>query len=409
MLFDAAKSILQAVPGRVTAVPLQPGLGKSTLLRALLVVMAIEFQRSTPIAGTIGGVIVVVEKSCEAHSLEEMCNEAAGQRVAVVIESPNDYNLRAGCPNGTASRFEECPRHQCPDYSGCPLVRAAGRTEETPILILLHARYRRYMEDMSSFLIWCVGEKMIRRTILLVDELPDMFEDNPLCLAALNEAETELDQLRASYNATQQAAKQDILYYWNKNVRTPFFKLSRLIQSTHIRHGLVTEEKMTTAGFQPTDLEQLHEQLAEYAQHTKAELLVSALLPEQSICHSTDRTFSLFIPRLKHIDTTSQLATFIFSGTATLSPELSDNPDVTMLANAAFDESYSRLRIFAQQGEGFSASKITLESNRNMDGTVAWLRSLLPRLSSVTGKSCLSHTSVLPVNCGSSFPSARTT
>lgn len=380
-LTEIAKSILSAAPDTATAVPLVPGGGKSTLIRALLEILSKTFfDMTAPIAQRIGGIIVVVEKSSEAHSLEDLCNRAAGQRVAVVIESPNDYNLRTGCPNSTATRFEECLRRQCPDYGICPLVRAASRTEETPILILLHARYQRYMEDMSPFLTWYAGEKAYHRTMLLVDELPAMFEESPLCLAALNEAETELDQLKASYHSTQRAAKQDILYQWNRNVRTPFFKLSRLLQSKYTRQGLVTKEMMSEAGFQEADLEQLQEKLNQYAQHTKAEAIVSTLLSEWNIYHSTDRTFTLFVPRLKRIDTNSQLATFIFSGTATLSPELSDNPDVTMLADASFHESYSRLRIFVQQGEGFSASKTALENSRNMEGVVEWLRSLLPKL-----------------------------
>ena len=46
---------------------------------------------------TIGGVIVVVEKTSEAEELEELCN-GAGDRppVARAISAPNDYNLSQG-------------------------------------------------------------------------------------------------------------------------------------------------------------------------------------------------------------------------------------------------------------------------------------------------------------------------
>ena len=373
-----AESILSATTGTVTAVPLVPGGGKSTLIRALLSVFAPLFATmDAPIAQKLGGVIVVVEKSCEAHELEELCTSTAGQRVAVVIESPNDFNLRNGCPNGTATRFAECLRRQCPDYASCPLIRAAGQTEETPILIMLHARYQRHMEDMSPFCTWYEGEKSFRRSLLLVDELPGMFADNALSLPTLNEAETEIDQLRASYRAEQRTAKQDILYYWSKEVRTPFFKLSR---SLHTRSGLVTGAMMAEAGFQQNGLEQLRDKLVEYAEGSRAEALVSALLSGPSLYHSTDQTFTLFLPRLKKFDTQSQLATFLFSGTATLSPELTDNPDITVLSSASLEESYARLQIFAQQGEGFSALKTSLGSGRNFDGVVIWLRSILSEL-----------------------------
>ena len=366
-----AESILSATTGTVTAVPLVPGGGKSTLIRALLSVFAPLFATmDAPIAQKLGGVIVVVEKSCEAHELEELCTSTAGQRVAVVIESPNDFNLRNGCPNGTATRFAECLRRQCPDYTSCP-------TEETPILIMLHARYQRHMEDMSPFCTWYEGEKSFRRSMLLVDELPGMFADNALSLPTLNEAETEIDQLRASYRAEQRTAKQDILYYWSKEVRTPFFKLSR---SLHTRSGLVTGAMMAEAGFQQNGLEQLRGKLVEYAEGSRAEALVSALLSGPSLYHSTDQTFTLFLPRLKKFDTQSQLATFLFSGTAELSPEVTNNPQVTVMHNAAFEEAYARLQIFAQQGEGFSALKTSLSNGRNRDGILAWLHSVLPSL-----------------------------
>jgi len=372
------ESILSATPGTVTAVPLVPGGGKSTLIRALLSVLSALFTTmEAPLAQKLGGIIVVVEKSSEAHGLEELCNSAAGQRVAVVVESPNDFNLRNGCPNGTATRFEECPRRQCPDYASCPLIRAAGQTEETPIIIMLHARYQKHLEDMSPFVTWYDGEKPFRRTLLLVDELPAMFDDNALSLPTLNEAETEIDQLRASYRAEQRTAKQDILYYWSKEVRTPFFKLSR---SLHIRSGLVTRAMMAEAGFQQNGLEQLRDKLTEYSEDSKAEELVSALLSGPSLYHSTDQTFTLFLPRLKKYDTQSQLATFLFSGTAELSPEVASTPQVAVMHDAAFEESYARLTITAQQGEGVTATKTGLSNGRNRDGILVWLHSVLPPL-----------------------------
>lgn len=380
VLGNVAESILSATPGTVTAVPLVPGGGKSTLIRALLCVFSLLFTiMDNPLAQKLGGVIVVVEKSAEAHELEELCNSTAGQRAAAVIEAPNNYNLRNGCPNGTATRFEECARRQCPDYAGCSLAQAASRTEETPILILLHARYQRYMEDMTSFLMWYAGNRAFRRALLLVDELPAMFGDDRLCLPALNEAEIEIDQLRASYRPEQRLLKQDILFLWNKAVRTPFFKLSRLPQCQHSRCGLVTEEMFASAGFHKDDLSILLDKLLAYVEHTKAMDFVNALLSGNRTYHSMDQTFTLFVPRLKQLNETSRLATFIFSGTATLSPELTNNPDVVM-ADTVFEESYARLKIIAQQGEGFSASKTGLSNIRNRDSILKWLRAILSSL-----------------------------
>ena len=381
VLGKVADSILSATPGTVTAVPLVPGGGKSTLIRAMLSVFSPLFTTmDAPLAQKLGGVIVVVEKSCEAHELEELCNSTADQRVAVVIESPNSFNLRNGCPNGTATRFEECPHRQCPDYASCPLIRAAGRTEETPIIIMLHARYQKHLEDMSPFVTWYAEEKPFRRTLLLVDELPAMFDDNVLSLPTLNEAETEIDHLRASYRLEQKPAKQEILFHWNKAFRTPFFRLARLPQCRRSQCGLVTDDMLTSAGFLADDLDCLRDKLLDYAEATKAERIVNALVSDERAYHSIGQTFMLSIPRLKKIDKTSRLATFLFSGTATLSPEVTNNPDVTVLDDAMLEESYVRLKTIAQRGDGFTATKTGLTSGRNRDGILEWLHSILPPL-----------------------------
>ena len=173
----AVQAILTGTPSSVTVVPLVPGGGKSTLLRAFLTVAAqVLADMSTPLSQKLSGVVVVVEKSDEGHQLEELCKRSAGRRVATVVESPNDSNLRRGlCYNETASCFAQCLRRRCPDREECSLMQAAGRTMETPILILLHARYQRFAEDMTPFLFWDDGEHEFRRTLLLVDELPNLF------------------------------------------------------------------------------------------------------------------------------------------------------------------------------------------------------------------------------------------
>ena len=81
----ALEATLKAAPESVTVVPLVPGGGKSTLIRALLKVVAGELRdMRSPLAHRLGGIIVVVEKSDEAHELAELCNEAAGKQIAAV-------------------------------------------------------------------------------------------------------------------------------------------------------------------------------------------------------------------------------------------------------------------------------------------------------------------------------------
>lgn len=138
------------------------------MIRTLLTVFSREFQENTSIAQVIGGVIMVVEKTAEAEELEELCNGFRNQApVAKAISAPNDYNLAQGkCLNGTAASYQECLGRSCPDYADCPLVQSASQIHDTPILIMLHARYQRYMEDMSPFLTWEDSSGLHSRTLL---------------------------------------------------------------------------------------------------------------------------------------------------------------------------------------------------------------------------------------------------
>ena len=74
-LSDIVRAVLDDGQTGMFAVPLVPGGGKSTVMRALLTVFAEVFRDiSDPIAKRLGGVIVVVEKTAEGDELEVLCN-----------------------------------------------------------------------------------------------------------------------------------------------------------------------------------------------------------------------------------------------------------------------------------------------------------------------------------------------
>ena len=79
----AVEAVFKAAPGSVAVVPLAPGGGKSTLIRAFLKVAAevLRDMRSL-LAQRLGGVIVVVEKSDEAQ-------KAIGAQHETVIPDPD--------------------------------------------------------------------------------------------------------------------------------------------------------------------------------------------------------------------------------------------------------------------------------------------------------------------------------
>lgn len=383
LLAKAIEAVLQASLGTVTAIPFQPGLGKSTLIRALLEVFSNEFRENTSIAQAIGGVIVVVEKTAEADELEELCN-GPGNRppVARAISAPNDYNLAQGkCLNGTAATYEECPGRNCPDYTDCPLAQSASQTHDTPILVMLHARYHRHMEDMTQFLTWENEDGNHTRTLLLVDELPSMIEDNALNLKVLNEIESELAQFKPSYQLQCWKEKDTVLYEWNIAMRSPFFQLSRTVRKYYGIYGLVSHKELEKAGFMPKKLENLMALLAKYLgtmEHPSIRL-VDVLRKTESAYYAVGQDFSLFIPRLRKICGAKQPATFLFSGTASLSPELSRNPDIKCFPDENL-ESFERLHINIQRGDLFNSSKSGLTKKQNRAALVSWFYYILPQI-----------------------------
>lgn len=380
-LETAVQAILTGTPGSVTVVPLVPGGGKSTLLRAFLTVAAqVLSDMSTPLSQKLGGVVVVVEKSDEGHQLEELCNRSADSRVATVVESPNDANLRRGqCYNGSASCFAQCLRRRCPDWKECPLMQATGRTMETPILILLHARYQRFAEDMSPVLVWDNGDREFIRTLLLVDELPDFFDEGIITRKSIHAADDQLEDLQPSYDPVAWRTKRWMHYLLSAFVRCPFEKLEQILCTGSGRYGLVDRTQLEQAGFQAERLKQAQDGFRSYGTELLAEQLTNTLLQSNQFYFGVDQTFSLFLPRLKQLDGKNQPATVIFSGTAQLSPEVTANSAVIMLPSL-LEESYQRLHIFVQRGDIFSATKTGMRKPANRRVLLTWLQEMLPQL-----------------------------
>ena len=381
-LCTVTEAILSAQPGTTLAVPLEPGGGKSTELRSVAIVLARLFCDMTdPIAQRIGGVIFVVQKSSEAHELDELCRNAAdGELISIVIESANDFNLgQGGCANGTATCYAECKRRDCPDYGTCELFHLWEHTQETPIIIILHASYAKTLEKMQSLMEWSDGQSDYTRSLLIVDELPDLFDETVVSLKSLNQAEVEIDDALPSYSYVANREKEDLLYRWNKHVRIPFRTLTRSFWKQHQLYGLVTPRDMEDAGFNWGELETLDTSLSVLSSSAVSRRILFALIQQKNLFFSIGRSTTLFLPRLRRITGEDQPATILLSGTAALSPEVADNPTIQMV-DAHLKEDFSRLTIYVQRGDVFSTSKTALASNGNFNAAVAWVKARMDEL-----------------------------
>lgn len=374
----AAIAVLECEPGSVTAVPIIPGGGKSTLIRAILIVFARVFtEPDTPIARRLGGVIIVVEKSAEGHELMELCNNTAGMEVATVIESVNDNSLQVyGCMNGTATCFEECLRRDCPNYQECPVISAAGNTQETPILILLHARYGRFMEDMRPFLSWYCEDELRTRSLLLVDELPNLFDMQELSTRFVNDVESDIDELPYQRDGM---GKVHAKFLWNTVLQHPVKSFANQQGKKGLRSGL-------TPNF--FDKEKMHELAATVdglMPGSGLGKLVRNLIDAKNLYYTFEERTFMSAPRLRKIGGSGQPATVIFSGTATLAPEIVRNSEIR-LVESAFQRDYSGLEIHIQRSDLFSISKTAMQNGKNFQVVVSWLRHYIPLLREKHGK-----------------------
>lgn len=144
LLQIAAHAILGDAGNPPAVIPLLPGLGKSTLLRALLTVLSRQLAADTEYAQKLGGMLIVVGKTAEAYELQD----------------------------------------------------AVSQTSRTPILILLHARYERFCSDLSSFRTWITEDGQLRqRSLLIVDEAPELSEENRISLSLISDFEAKLSRL----------------------------------------------------------------------------------------------------------------------------------------------------------------------------------------------------------------------
>ena len=382
LLRDTVRLMLGEAEKPVTTIPLLPGMGKSTLVRALVKVLTREFVRMSDYAKSLGGVILVVEKTAEAYELRDLIQENAPNRDLVrVLESPNDFNIaHGGCQRSDVQTRAECPGKDCPQAAECRLLHAADKANQTPFLVFMHARYDQYyIENLSTLREWSSGEETIyTRKLLIVDEAPNLMKVSKLSTSVIAACEGMISTHEPSYNLSWDKQKQTLLSTLNYSLRIPFQKLLRQYKANGSRIAVTTSDDFNAAAFDWSKLDPFCDQLEHYAGPRSDEIIETvSVLSKQPAAYQIGQEHELTVPHCRPFDIRDDLRTFILSGSAFLSPELYENPEVDM-PSANVQESYQRLTIHVQRSDTrFSVSKTAMANKTTRNVLTVWLKNKL--------------------------------
>lgn len=171
-----------------------------------------------------------------------------------------------------------------------------------------------------------------RRSLLLVDELPNLFDEGRIDRQKLNRADDQMEELFPSINKTSWGTKKNLHYWLSTAIRYPFERLERILCRGSGQYGLIERSQMEEAGFCEVKLRASLEAFRRCSIDTTAEEITNALLKAKELYFGVGQTFSLFLPKLRTLGGDGQPATVIFSGTAQLSPEVTWNPDIVIVS-----------------------------------------------------------------------------
>ncbi|MFR6380379.1 MAG: hypothetical protein ACLUNZ_11945 [Evtepia sp.] len=232
---------------------------------------------------------------------------------------------------------------------------------------------------MEPFLTWQHGAEERHRNLLLVDETPELFETNEISLRTLNNAESDLDEAQPSRGSEGLWNKRDLLFRWRAFVRTPFYKVKKLVCERAFQTGILLHSDFKEAGFDEKELTELGRRTR------KIRFRIGGRKGRPDPPFRTTRSVFTGSNRKALPSETRTLggpkspATFIFSGTASIAPQIVRNPEFR-IASTTWEESYQRLTFKIQRGDVFSVSKTAMQRKANLDAAIVWLKESIPDL-----------------------------
>ena len=217
---------------RVLVNPARAGSGKSTWIHAFLLTLAELYAEGNPLAESLGGVLLVLQKVEDLNAVAQTVNAAIPQTEAPVMialqsltRSGKDRQL---CRNPDARDFRDCAG--CDYASACPLKQSG---EQGKRAFLLGATQKRFGDlrkngtlDGQLLRRLRPDGSVVRRRYLIFDEKPELYQIAALDQHSLNALSDRLEELPARRQISDQrisSLQGDLSYI---GVR-PFQKLRR--------------------------------------------------------------------------------------------------------------------------------------------------------------------------------------
>ena len=141
---------------------------------------------------------------------------------------------------------------------------------------------------------------------------------------------------------------------------------------------MATSDDFNAAAFDWSKLDPFCDQLERYAGPRSDEIIETvSVLSKQPAAYQIGQEHELTVPHCRLFDIRDDLHTFILSGSAFLSPELYENPEVD-IPSANVQESYQRLTIHVQRSDTqFSVSKTAMANKTTRNVLTVWLKNKL--------------------------------
>ena len=200
---EVTREILRASGPGIQVIPARAGSGKSTWIRAFLLVLCKLWVEKDPLAEALGGVLLVVQKVEDLNEIVDLLQQTypgADSSMAVALQSLTKSGRDRGlCLNPDVKDYVDCDKRTCLYASDCPLITI---NEEGPRAFLLGVTQARFYAmrrdgclDELLYRIRRPEQSPIPRRFILFDEKPELYQICALDLERINQASSSLEKL----------------------------------------------------------------------------------------------------------------------------------------------------------------------------------------------------------------------